>query len=146
EEILKEVRTAVEDWQAMLARLKQAIADLDAAPPSVPSAMRQEAIAFLRWLEAGNITLLGVREYRLDGDMRTGTLVATDAEGLGLLTDPKVRVLRRGREYVTLTPEIRNFYLQPDPLIITKANVRSRVHRRAHMDYIGVKTYRTDGS
>src|SRR5690606_35973411 len=34
----------------------------------------------------------------------------------------------------------------PDPLIITKANVRSRVHRRTHMDYIGVKTYRTDGS
>jgi glutamate dehydrogenase len=145
-EILTEVRTAVDDWQAMLARLKQAITDLEKAPASVPSAMRKEAIAFLRWLEAGNITLLGIREYRLDGDMQTGTLAATDAEGLGLLKDPKVLVLRRGTEYVALTPEIRNFYLQPDPLIITKANVRSRVHRRAHMDYIGVKTYRADGT
>src|SRR5581483_7803226 len=29
---------------------------------------------------------------------------------------------------------------------ITKANVVSRVHRRTHMDYIGVKTYRSDGT
>jgi glutamate dehydrogenase len=145
-DILKEVRIAVSDWQAMLARLRRTIADLEAAPASVPAPMRQEAVAFLKWLEAGNITLLGMREYRLDGDMRTGTLAATDAVGLGLLQDPQVLVLRRGSEFVTLTPEIRDFYLQPDPLIITKANVRSRVHRRAHMDYIGVKTYRADGT
>ena len=47
-DILKEVRTAVGDWQAMLARLGKAIADLEAAPASVPAAMRQEAIAFLK--------------------------------------------------------------------------------------------------
>ncbi len=146
EEILKEVRTAVDDWQPMLARLKKAIADLEKAPASVPAAMRQEAVAFLKWLEAGNITLLGMRDYRLEGDMQTGTLSATDAVGLGLLQNPDVKVLRRGSEFVTLTPEVRNFYLQPDPLIITKANVRSRVHRRAYMDYIGVKTYRADGT
>ena len=145
-EILKEVRIAVGDWQAMLARLRKAIDDLEKAPTSVPASMRQDAVAFLKWLDAGNITLLGMREYRLDGDMQSGTLTATDAVGLGLLQDPKVLVLRRGAEFVTLTPEIRNFYLQPDPLIITKANVRSRVHRRAYMDYIGVKTYRADST
>lgn len=145
-DILKEVRTAVGDWQAMLARLRKAIADLERAPASVPPAMRREAVEFLKWLEAGNITLLGMRDYRLDGDMQTGTLSADDGVGLGLLQDPKVLVLRRGTEFVALTPEIREFYLQPDPLIITKANVRSRVHRRAYMDYIGVKTYRADGT
>ena len=45
-----------------------------------------------------------------------------------------------------MTPEVRRFFFAPAPLIITKANVMSRVHRRAHMDYIGVKTYRADGS
>ncbi len=145
-DILKEVRTAVGDWQAMLARLRKAIADLERAPASVPAPMRREAVEFLKWLEAGNITLLGMRDYRLDGDMQTGTLSADDGVGLGLLQDPKVLVLRRGTEFVALTPEIREFYLQPDPLIITKANVRSRVHRRAYMDYIGVKTYRADGT
>ena len=37
------------------------------------------------------------------------------------------------------------FLKEPKALIITKANVRSRVHRRVHMDYIGVKTYHADG-
>jgi glutamate dehydrogenase len=144
-DILGEVRTVVGDWQPMLARLRKAIIDLRTAPASVPEAQRNEAMAFLEWLEAGNMTLLGMRDYRIDGDMQTGTLAATDAKGLGLLQNPELKVLRRGSEFVTLTPEIRSFYLQPNPLIITKANVRSRVHRRAHMDYIGVKTYGADG-
>ena len=45
-----------------------------------------------------------------------------------------------------MTPEIRRFYAAPAPLIITKANVMSRVHRRVHMDYVGIKTYRGDGT
>ncbi len=144
-DIVGDVRTVVSDWKPMLARLRKAISDLRSAPPTVPEPERNEAMAFLEWLEAGNMTLLGMRDYRLDGDMQTGTLAATDAKGLGLLQDPALKVLRRGSEFVTLTPEIRNFYLQPNPLIITKANVRSRVHRRGHMDYIGVKTYGADG-
>ena len=37
------------------------------------------------------------------------------------------------------------FLREPKQLIITKANVRSRVHRRVHMDYIGVKRFDDDG-
>ncbi|WP_164171844.1 NAD-glutamate dehydrogenase domain-containing protein, partial [Stenotrophomonas maltophilia] len=56
-----------------------------------------------------------------------------------------VRILRRGTELVTMTQEMREFLMQPVPLIITKANVRSRVHRRIHMDYIGVKRFDRSG-
>ena len=59
---------------------------------------------------------------------------------------PGVHVLRRGPELVAMTPEIRRFFFAPAPLIITKANVISRVHRRVHMDYVGIKTYRSDGT
>ncbi len=54
-------------------------------------------------------------------------------------------MLRKGAEFVLMTPEIREFLLKPDPLIIGKANIRSRVHRQVHMDYIGVKLYDDDG-
>ncbi len=144
-DILGDVRIVVGDWKPMLARLHKAIIDLRWTPAHVPEQVRNEAMAFLEWLEAGNITLLGMRDYKLVGDLETGTLEATDAPGLGLLQNPALKVLRRGSEFVTLTPEVRAFYMQPNPLIITKANVRSRVHRRAHMDYIGVKTYGPDG-
>jgi glutamate dehydrogenase len=44
-----------------------------------------------------------------------------------------------------LTPEVRAFLKQPQPLIITKSNERSYVHRRVHMDYIGVKLFDAKG-
>src|SRR5262249_9394113 len=65
--------------------------------------------------------------------------------GLGMLRAPEVRVLRRGSELVAITPEIREFFKEPKALIIAKANVRSRVHRRVHMDYVGVKRFDAEG-
>ena len=65
--------------------------------------------------------------------------------GLGILADPKVRVLSRGGHGVTTTPAIREFLMRPEPLIVTKSNLRSRIHRRAYADYVGVKRYRRDG-
>ena len=144
--ILGEVRIAVGDWRAMLQQARGAIERLETGPPGVPAGELREAIAFLRWLEAGNFTFLGVRAYRLNGTPETGELVPVEKAGLGVLRNPAVHVLRRGTELVDLTPEIRRFYFSPAPLIITKSNVVSRVHRRVHMDYIGVKTYRADGT
>ena len=57
-----------------------------------------------------------------------------------------MRVLRRGKELVSITPEIMEFLNEPRVLIITKANVRSRIHRRVHMDYIGVKHFDVAGN
>ncbi|MHA1546351.1 MAG: NAD-glutamate dehydrogenase, partial [Alphaproteobacteria bacterium] len=68
-----------------------------------------------------------------------------EGSGLGLLRSPEMRVLRRGKELVSLTPEVREFLKQPSPLIITKSNVKTHVHRRAYMDYIGVKQYDANG-
>ena len=48
-------------------------------------------------------------------------------------------------EELELTPEIRKFVFGPAPLIITKSSILSRVHRRAHMDYVGLKLYGADG-
>ena len=44
-----------------------------------------------------------------------------------------------------MTPEIRAFLEHPSALIITKANVKSRVHRRVHLDYIGIKLFNETG-
>ena len=46
---------------------------------------------------------------------------------------------------VTITPEIRAFLMQPAPLIITKSDVMATVHRRAPMEYIGIKQFDTQG-
>jgi glutamate dehydrogenase len=136
-----EVRRAVTDWPAMLARLRALIADFRDKPPPIAEEERAEAIAFLEWLAEGDFTFLGVRDYDFAGGARRGMLRRSEVPGLGILADPSVRVLRRGGEGVITTPAIREFLLRPDPLIVTKSNLVSRVHRRAYADYIGVKRY-----
>jgi len=142
---LRDVRQVVADWRPMLERLEAAIASFKASPPPIPAADLAEAVQFLDWLKDENFIFLGMREYHFLGGRARGRLEAVPDTGLGLLRDPELLVLRRGRALVSMTPEIRDFLLQPVPLIITKANVRSRVHRRVHMDYVGVKTFSDKG-
>jgi glutamate dehydrogenase len=144
--ILQEVRVVVADWRPMLERLGTGTRLLERAPDSVPRDLLAEARAFLEWLGEDNFTFLGSREFELAGDAQSGDLVPVAGSGLGVLRDESVQVLRRGTELVAMTPEVRRFFFAPSPLIIAKANAMSRVHRRAHMDYIGIKTYRADGS
>ena len=86
-----------------------------------------------------------MREFRYSGGEKSGTLTRAAKPGLGILADPNVRVLRRGAKARTTTPEIRAFLHGPEPLIVTKANAKSVVHRRAYLDYIGVKTFDAKG-
>ncbi|MGO4706690.1 NAD-glutamate dehydrogenase [Microvirga sp. 2MCAF38] len=142
-QVYVDVAVAVRDWVAMRGRISEIIRDYKTNPPPLPEDEAKEAIAFLEWIAENNFTFLGLREYRLP----VNDVVADPVEGtgLGLLRDPSVRVLRRGRELVAMTPEIRAFLAKPKALIITKANVKSRVHRRAHLDYVGVKLFDRGG-
>jgi glutamate dehydrogenase len=141
----QQVSVAVRDWRAMMARLHEAIAGLKAHPPKVDADELAESIALLEWLGNNHFTFLGARDYTFDptGD---GALVPVEATGLGVLNDPDARVIRRGPDRTALTPQVRAFLTQPSPLIITKSNERSLVHRRVHMDYLGVKTFDAAGT
>ncbi len=134
---LADVRRATGDWQSMLERLGGAMAGLK----SLPAAQSGEALSFLDWLIEHNFTFLGLRDYRLEGD----ALVPVAGSGLGILRDEAVKVLRSGPNYVESTPQLVAFVKGQEPLLVTKANVRARVHRRAHMDYVGVKLFGADG-
>jgi glutamate dehydrogenase len=141
---LDDVRASVLDWRAMRARTETAIEAFKANPPPLPVDEIAEANQLLQWLCDENFTFLGVREYRFSSeDMATADVV--EGSGLGILRDPEVKILRRGAELVVMTPEIREFMREPTVLIVAKANVKSRVHRRVHMDYVGVKLYSPAG-
>jgi glutamate dehydrogenase len=141
--VLADVRVCVQDWRPMMSRVGEVIAEIKNNPPPLPVEEIAEATQFLDWLVANNFTFLGVREYALTADGQDNEPIFES--GLGILRNPDVRVLRRGTELVSITPEIMEFLKEPKQLIITKANVRSRVHRRVHMDYIGVKRFDGDG-
>ncbi|WP_417456428.1 NAD-glutamate dehydrogenase [Kordiimonas sp.] len=142
---LADVRAAVSDWKAMLAKIDETVASLTVNPPPIEQEEVDETIRLLRWLGADHFTFLGFREYRFEGDPSKFDFNRVEGSGLGILRDPSRNVLRDKEGLTPMSPEIRHFLSAPDPLIITKANVKSTVHRQSHMDYIGVKIFDANG-
>ncbi len=139
--VLDEVRLAVQDWRPMLNRVNGIVSELKANPPPLPVDEIAEAIQFLQWLLADNFTFLGVRDYSVDGQ----ALKPEFESALGIMRSRELRVLRRGSELMEFTPEIMAFLKEPRLLIIAKANIHARVHRRVYLDYIGVKRFDASG-
>ena len=139
---------AVRDWKAMLARLAAARDDLARHPPAIAGQGLDltEDLAFLDWLADNHFTFLGARDYVLGKDGANGVLEPVKGSGLGVLSDKDTRVVGKGGERGGLTAEVRAFLDSPEPLIVTKSAARSLVHRRAHMDYIGIKTFDPHGA
>ena len=144
ERVLADVRACVEDWRAMVGRVADVIARLKAHPPPLPAAEITEAIQFLEWLVDNNFTFLGTRNYRLTAGEYA--LAPEFESGLGILRSPEERVTRRGDQPLVITPEIRALLNAPTLLIVTKAAIRSRVHRPVYMDWVGVKRFDADGA
>ncbi len=140
--VLGEVRLAVHDWRAMLERVNSVVADLKTNPPPLPVDEIAEAVQFLQWLLADNFTFLGVRNYTFDGN----ELEPDFDSALGIMRSPDLRVLKRGEELLEYTPEIMAFLKEPRLLIIAKANIHARVHRRVYLDYVGIKRFDASGN
>ena len=143
ETVLADVRLAVQDWRAMITRVGEIAAELKANPPPLPKEEIDETVAFLEWLVGNNFTFLGARDYVFTA--KEDALEPKNETGLGLLRSPDRRVLRTGSQLVVVTPELRAFLKEPKLLIVTKSAVRSKVHRRTHMDYIGIKRFDKKG-
>ena len=143
--VLEQVQLTAADWKPMLAILETSMLELQTLAPGRGRADRDEALAFLDWLRNDNFTFLGMREYIYSGTGPDAKLERGEGRGLGILSDPDVLVLRQGKNAVTTTPEILAFLQGPEYLIVTKANVKSIVHRRAYMDYVGVKRFDAEG-
>jgi glutamate dehydrogenase len=141
--VLADVRRAVDDWKPMLDRVNGLIAELTSAPPESRVEDLGESIAFLQWLMDDNFIFLGVRDY----------VSAENGDGPALIFSSALGILR-GREgdalagdggRLALTPRAVEALRDPKTLIITKTNSRSRVHRRGTMDYVVVKRHGAAG-
>ena len=145
--IYADVTVSVQDWAAMRSRIGTIVEQYRRNPPPLRADEIAEAVQFLDWLARDNFIYLGLRDYAFVAAQEGQPPVfdAVGGSGLGTLRDPDVRVLRRGRELVALSPEVLEFLHDSHALIITKANVKSRVHRRTQMDYVGVKLFSPEG-
>jgi len=134
-EVLRLVEEAVEDWAKMQQRAGEAIAALTYG--DLPADRRDEAevaAELLAWLADNHFTFLGYREYTyLPADDSTGEPARYDpvpATGLGIL---RADADQPGAFHALPVLE------RPQLLVITKDNHKSRVHRPAYLDYLGIR-------
>jgi glutamate dehydrogenase len=140
EAALGDVRAAVDDWRAMLTELRNANAELRETAPT-RSDLLNESCDFLDWLADDHFTLLGYREYRLSSGKTVDRLRPVAGTGLGInRDDPSVTT-----PVITLNPQARKVAKTKTPLVITKADSNSTIHRSGHLDQIGVKVFGSDG-
>jgi glutamate dehydrogenase len=143
---LGDVIAATEDFQAMLSALAQAAASVHELAHSVPNRAEElnEVADFLRWLRNGNFVFLGYRAYDiLETD---DTLLRVESgSGLGILRDEARSTYADGVPLSELPEALQRRVAAGPTLIVSKANAESTVHRRARMDYIGVKKLDTNG-
>ncbi len=139
ERVLGEVRAAVEDWQPMRSIAQALIKELGSRHAPGPGHDLQESRSFLRWLVDDHFVFLGYREYRLVASGATPRIEALADTGLGILRgEPLTPVTELSEKALALA-------LAPSPLVLTKANSVSTVHRRVYLDYVGVKRFGSDG-
>ena len=148
EAALSDVRASVDDYAAMKALMQDVIGELSASPRGQGDAAA-ENIAFLRWLNGDRFVFLGARQYDYPrtaaGDYAAEEPRYSRETSLGVLRDQDRAVLRRASEPAMLTTRLASYLDSAAPLVVAKSNLRSRVHRRVYMDYVGVKRYGADG-
>src|SRR5690606_20674819 len=144
ERTLGDVRAAVEDWQPMLAKIEAALADLKNGAKVIDPEDLAEAEAFLAWIADDHFTFLGYGCYDLIRDKDGDQLRRIEGSALGLLRR-QGPASATSRSFAALPPEIRRRARDPVPLVITKANARSTVHRPVYLDFIGVKRFDAKG-
>jgi len=140
---LADVRAAVDDFPKMLELLAATTLELQASGKA-----GSEDVEFLEWTRA-HFVFLGARVYEYPR-LKSGAYAPEEplyqpTDGLGVLRDPERTVLRRANEPAVLMRQAADRIVRDPALTIAKSNVRSRVHRRGHMDYIGIKRYGADG-
>jgi len=145
---IDDIAAAVADYPALRARMREEAQRLE-QEFKVDAGERGEAVAFLSWLANDHFVFLGARTYVFEtdekGNFKQAEPEMVEGSNLGLLRDEERNVLSRDSEPTVLTPAISAYLQQPEPLIINKSNLMSRVHRRVYADYVGVKHYDDEG-
>ena len=138
-QVVGDVEATVADWGAMVERARQIAESLESGPAGIGAEQREQVRELLDWLVRDHFVFLGYRRYELQ-DHPDGTVLAqVPGTGLGLMQAESGTAAR------PLHGVLLDKAREPELLIITEANAMSTVHRAAHLDYIGVKTFDEQG-
>ncbi len=145
---LQDVVRATDDFGPMLERVEGVIRSMSLNIDRLRD-RREEFVEiqhFLAWLRDGGFVFLGYRGYDLVAGDSESAVVVEPGSGLGLLRNEGDSRFAQPVPLSKLSEGMRSLALAGPVLIINKTNAESTVHRRARMDYVGVKKLDREGA
>ncbi len=138
---LQDVVRATDDFRPMLEAVQGVMDDVETYKKDLPDQAEEleEIWAFLEWLREGGFVFLGYRAYDVLEGGDEPAIVVEPGSGLGLLRNEGQSRFAEPVPVSELEPGMAALAVHGPVLIINKTNAESTVHRRARMDYIGVK-------
>ncbi|NVK24352.1 MAG: NAD-glutamate dehydrogenase [Gammaproteobacteria bacterium] len=138
--VVEDVSETVTDWQLMQAKLEECIKEAETAKAK-DTAKRDKSVEFLKWVANHNFTLMGYRSYSVSKVKGDTEISSEDDTSLGLMKGRP-----SSKKYLSSLSDVgRAESLSDNLLILTKTGTKSRVHRPAYMDYIGIKRFDSKG-
>lgn len=145
EAALADVRRSVEDWPAMIAKMKEVLREVGEMKVNLEPEEVAETKDFLLWLMDNHFTFLGYRKYVVVQDGQDKGLEMLPETGLGVLRQVDQNPVKNYRPFSTMSPEAFKQAVSSHLLIITKTNTKATVHRDCYTDYIGIKVFDKKG-
>ncbi|RLA48478.1 MAG: NAD-glutamate dehydrogenase [Gammaproteobacteria bacterium] len=136
-DILGEVAVMVDDYPAICARMHDVTTAIGASE-CVAQDYRDEAAAFIDWMERDHMTMLGYEYLQVKRSGASVSIKVNKKASLGLLRRRKTRGVE------DLEADLKNMSLEQlhkKQLSFSKSRVRSRVHRLTYPDYVVVRVY-----
>ena len=144
ERVLQDVSAAVEDWKSIRGQAATILNDLDSSPPKAAKAEISETRAFVEWMLEDHFTFLGYREYDYVGSSAKQKLKVRPG-GLGVLRSSSRPIFKSWTDGASLSDEVCSLICQPNLAMVAKGSQRAAVHRRVHLDVVGVKKFDSAG-
>ena len=142
--LLTEAVAVKTDFGSMLNKMNDMISLTE---KSKSSKKHTEEGDFFKWLIDSNYIFLGYRHYKISHEGKKTFMELSKRSGLGILRDDKTSSVYDKKCLDDVPPNLKHYYSnKKDFVTITKANTKSPVHRRADMDYIGVKEFDSKGN
>ncbi len=141
--VVEQVSLVVQDWKPMTAKLEEKINQFKNSPCPASKEQKDQTEKFLNWLSNHNFTLMGYRKYSAKGIKGDYRWVPDNDTSLGLMKNSKSE---RERVLSNIPTSARQEVLSNNPLMLTKTSSKSRVHRPAYMDYVGIKQFDKQGN
>ncbi|HEX5556640.1 MAG TPA: NAD-glutamate dehydrogenase [Gaiellales bacterium] len=142
--VLSDLRMAVRDFLPMVERVETMIEAAQEGGSRFSPAVIQESTEFLQWLTDDSFIYLGYREYAISGAGDDAVITVVPGSGLGVMSDDSQSRFARPVAVSELEQSVRDRVFSGPLLTVAKTNRETAIHRRARMDYIGVKRF--DGS